>query len=447
MKQGSKRGNGRKWFDSSHASLCVLGGFLRTIGFFRPLEEQVIIKQKVRRYTPAAKLRMLFVSLLAGAKAVSHTGFTLRTDRALQVAFGLDGCAEQSVLSQTLDAATEAEVTALRGVLAQMFVEHSQARRHDFDHGLLVLDLDLSPLPASKRAEGATKGYMGRCRSKIGRKLVRVRASDYQETVWEDVREGRIVETLPLVQEAVLVAEALLGLDGDDAATTAKRAQTEWRLDSGWGSEATLNWLLTRGYQVTGKFKTSLRLPKLVAGITTWESTAVAGRDLAPLPVPWPLDRPTCQLAVRTPSTKKEGGFQYAILVSSRLELDHQAVVAHYDGRAGIEADLKSDKYGLGLAGLRKHKLAAQKLLVLLVGLAHNVLIWARRWLAAKAPKLAEFGIVRLVQTVWAVPGRVKVVDDQLTGIRLCRAHPLARHVLQGLRPLLATGQTLGFLD
>ena len=35
--------------------------------------------------------------------------------------------------------------------------------------------------------------------------------------------------------------------------------------------------------------------------------------------------------------------------------------------RAGIEADLKSDKGGLGLAVIRKRRLAAQRLVVLLM--------------------------------------------------------------------------------
>ncbi len=34
--------------------------------------------------------------------------------------------------------------------------------------------------------------------------------------------------------------------------------------------------------------------------------------------------------------------------------------VEHYDGRAGMEADLKSDKHGLGLAVIRKHLLPAR---------------------------------------------------------------------------------------
>jgi hypothetical protein len=35
-------------------------------------------------------------------------------------------------------------------------------------------------------------------------------------------------------------------------------------------------------------------------------------------------------------------------------------VVEHYDGRAGMEADLKSDKHGLGLAVIRKWLLPAR---------------------------------------------------------------------------------------
>lgn len=91
-----------KWYDSAHASLCLLGTYLRQIGFFTPLEQRIHIQQKVLKYTPAQKLEMLFVGLLAGMKAVSHTDTIIRTDPALTMAFGLPGCAEQSVLADTL---------------------------------------------------------------------------------------------------------------------------------------------------------------------------------------------------------------------------------------------------------------------------------------------------------------------------------------------------------
>ena len=149
---------------------------------------------------------------------------------------------------------------------------------------------------------------------------------------------------------------------------------------------------------------------------------------------------------MRTPAAEQPGGFSHAVRCTSRLKLAMPAVVAHDDARAGREADLKGDQRGRGLAGLRKRKLAAQRLLVLLVGLAHNVLLWARQWLGPGTARLARLGIVRLVQEVWAVPGRVKVSAGGLRRVRLKRAHPRARAVCRGLRPLLAPSQTLGLL-
>ncbi len=36
----------RVWHDSAHASLCLLGSYLRRTGFFAPVEAQVQIQQK-----------------------------------------------------------------------------------------------------------------------------------------------------------------------------------------------------------------------------------------------------------------------------------------------------------------------------------------------------------------------------------------------------------------
>src|ERR671932_2505547 len=96
--------------------------------------------QKTVTYTPIQKLEMIFVALLAGAKAIAHTGTTLRVDPALQRACGLPGCADQSVLAETLNAATEKDVAALRSAAEELFQQHSPACRHDFAQELLVLD-------------------------------------------------------------------------------------------------------------------------------------------------------------------------------------------------------------------------------------------------------------------------------------------------------------------
>ncbi len=57
------------------------------------------------------------------------------------------------MLADTLDAATEADVVALQEALADIFGQYSQGRQHDFKQSYLVLDVDLSPLPESLRAE------------------------------------------------------------------------------------------------------------------------------------------------------------------------------------------------------------------------------------------------------------------------------------------------------
>jgi hypothetical protein len=442
----TRREQERTWYESGHASLCVLGPYLRRTGIFAALEERVHIKQKVLKYSAVQKLEMLFVALLAGAKAVVQTGTTLRVDPALCRAFGLPGCAEQSVIADTLDAATAEDVAALQAALATVFRRYSQAQRHDYARAVLVVDIDLSPLPASARAEGSTRGYMGRHRSKTGRKLVRVRAAQYQETIWETVIPGRLVESLPVLQEAIAQMEQLLGVAGEDDAAQAQRARIELRLDSGWGTDTILPWLLARGYQVTGKFRSPARVRALVKGIAAWEPTSSRGREVAAVPQPVAFARPLHQYAVRTPSTQTTSGYYYAVVFTTRADLSMLEVVEQYDGRAGMEADLKGDKRGLGLGVIRKHRLAAQMIIVLLTQLAHNVLIWARAWLAQRAPRLRRYGIVRLIQEVWAVPGRVKVREAQVQRVRLCRAHPQARDVCAGLRPLLSPSQTLALL-
>jgi len=438
MLQNNTKAQHRIWHESAHASLCALGVYVRRMDFFRPLEQRVQIRQKVLKYTPVQKLEMLFVGLLAGAKAVSHTATTVRVDPALISAFGLPGCAEQSVIAQTLNAATEQDVADLQAALGEIFGYYGQARRHHFKREVLVLDVDLSPLPASQRAEGSERGYMGRCRSKTGRKLVRVRAADTQETIWETVVSGRTAESLPVLQEAIQGAERLLGLEGESKQARAKRARTEIRLDSGWGGEAMITWLLSRGYQVTGKFKSSGRVRKLVGAITTWSPTSSPGREVAPVPNPVTFAPPLQQYAVRTPSKEHKGGYYHAVVFTSRTDLSMMGVVEQYDGRAGMEADLKSDKHGLALALIRKQRLAAQKIVVLLIQLAHNVLLWARQWLAQNAPRLGQYGIVRLIQEVWAIPGRIKLTDKGVQHVRLRRIHPRARDVCCGFRPLLA---------
>jgi len=51
----------RKWHEGRLASFCLLGSYLRQIGFFRPFEEGIHLKQKVFKDSPVQKLEMIFL--------------------------------------------------------------------------------------------------------------------------------------------------------------------------------------------------------------------------------------------------------------------------------------------------------------------------------------------------------------------------------------------------
>lgn len=136
---------------------------------------------------------------------------------------------------------------------------------------------------------------MGRSRSKTGRKLVRVQAVQYQATVWEEVRPGRTSESVAVLQAVLEQAEQRLGLAGESADVQARRARTEIRLDSAWGSDRVISWLLERGYQVTGTFKSTQRVRQLVQGLQEWQATSSPGRIVAPVPHPLTFARPLAQ--------------------------------------------------------------------------------------------------------------------------------------------------------
>ncbi len=64
---------------------------------------------------------------------------------------------------------------------------------------------------------------------------------------------------------------------------------------------------------------------------------------------------------------------------------------------------------GIGLTKRSKKQGAAQHMAMLLSSLAHNVLVWFNRWLRAKAPRLARFGLLRLVRDVLQTSGYVEL--------------------------------------
>ena len=166
--------------------------------------------------------------------------------------------------------------------------------------------------------------------------------------------------------------------------------------------------------------------------------------------------RPVKRIAVRC--RKKNGQWGYGVILSTlsprdvllltggyEQEIDDPkavllAYVNFYDQRGGgVEIEIKEDKQGLGTSKRNKKRFEAQQMLIQLEALAHNVLVWARQWLAPHCPKIARLGIKRLVRDVFQMDGFL--IFDQsvdLLHIVLNQADPLAKELSTGLASLLA---------
>ncbi len=311
----------------------------------------------------------------------------------------------------------------------------------------------MSGMPCGPKAAFASKGYFAKQRNRRGRQLGRVLATRYEEVVVDRLFDGTTQLTRAL-QPLMQAAEQTLALD------ERKRARTLVRIDAGGGSLDDVNWLLLRGYQVHCKDYSSSRAQRLAQSVQYWvDDPKVPGRQVGWVQLPaTEYARPVRRIAVRC--RKSNGQWGVGVLIST---LDPAEVLALtqptagpnadpatvllayvylYDQRGGgVETSFKGDQQGLGSTQRSKKRFEAQQMGTLLGTLAHNVVIWARRWLreAAAPCPLRHYGMLRMVRDVFHVSGFL-VVDalGQLIQIVLNQAAPLAPLLVRSLQELLA---------
>ena len=152
--------------------LCLLGHYLSQEGVLKPLSS-VHIVQKSIKHSPTQKLIDALMGILSGCKALYKIDVRVRPDAPLQRAFGRERCADQSTIQRTLNAFTPENVAQLRQAVEAIGRRYSATFSHDFEREMLVVEVDLTGLRASKRAEGSTKGYFSGERNATGRQLLR----------------------------------------------------------------------------------------------------------------------------------------------------------------------------------------------------------------------------------------------------------------------------------
>jgi hypothetical protein len=425
---------------TGRASLCALGEYLRRHCFFAPLWEQVKIPQKTVWHRPADKLLDGLLGLLCGAKTISQSNVTIRVDPAVQRAFGRKGCADQSTIARTLQACTAENVAQVERVSQYYLKRYGQTPHHRFAERLLWVDVDVTPMPIGAQAEGSERTWMGRNRSKTGRKTLRFTASEYREILHETLLRGK-ASAVPALKTALGELETRLSW------TRERRQRIVLRLDGGFGTTEILNGLLSRGYQVVAKISHSGRVRKLRQNLGPWQPTSSPGREIAAVLKPHRFCRATRQWVIRTPKAK--GGYQYAVLVTTWTDLEPAALADAYDGRATIESSFCQDKQALGLVTRRQRRWEAQQMVLLLARLAHHLLLWGKQWLSrvpATRRRLRGYGLVRLLRDVWAVPGVIRWRRGWMVSVRFSPLHPLATPLRESFSALFRGRVRVGIL-
>jgi len=432
---------------SARASLGAVGMQMQRMGVWKRIGKQVQIKQKVIEHTPLDKLLDAFINILAGGHGLVEVNKRVKADEALQRAFGRAGCADQSTISDTLNACTEENVEQMRQGLEEIYRSYGQGYRHIYREQEQVLDVDMTGMPAGRQGEGVEKGYFSGKRNCRGRQLGRVVVTLYDEIVVDRLYPGK-KQLERSLQELVKAAEQVLGL------SKARRRRTIVRSDGGGGRDADINWLLNRGYLVLSKVKNWQRARKLAQSVQTWYRDPKTGdREIGWVEDSHAYDQPTRQVALRMP--KKDGGYHYRVLVFNlsdsqliwlaRHDLSHLssstrvlfAALYAYDLRSGgVETSIKGSKQGLGLTKRNKKRFSAQEMLVLLAQLAYNLIIWTRNLLADASPKLRRFGLLRMVRDIFHINGLVQLdAQGQILQITLNQADELAQPFFNSLTP------------
>jgi hypothetical protein len=240
-----------------------------------------------------------------------------------------------------------------------------------------------------------------------------VSAVAYQETLWSDLFPGNY-STMQCLQPAVLGVESSFDLAPE------QRQRTVYRLDGGSGTDENLRWLLARGYQLIGKGFSGKRACALATQVKRWDNYAdrcFLGRVSPTFDLGRPLD-------VIVKKYLEKGKWKHSYYLTTLVFPSKVAFMHLYDQRGGAEIEqFRDDKDGLHLSARRKHALSAQKSLVLLTDLTHNLLAdFCHRGLVDS--RFAQWGPKRIVRDLLAIPGRLYFANGQLIRIELLATHP-----------------------
>jgi hypothetical protein len=145
---------------TQYAPLVALGFYVRETDLLSPLLSRLQFPSHLHTQDPAAAVVDIWVSILAGCRSISQVNTKIRPDLVLAQAWGRPCFCEQSTLARVLDACRSEQVQQLRAGVTGVYRWLGRAPYHPWGSpDPLLVDIDLTGLPAGRQAEGSTRGY------------------------------------------------------------------------------------------------------------------------------------------------------------------------------------------------------------------------------------------------------------------------------------------------
>jgi len=237
------------------------------------------------------------------------------------------------------------------------------------------------------------------------------------------------------LQPAVLAFETSfdLGQNGPGPKTSFEldgdwRRWVLWRMDGGFGTDDKLRWLIERHYQVVVKGFSGRRADNLAAKVERWNPHGDAW--LGTVQSPLDLGR---EMLLWIKRRVEKGQLKHSYYLTTIKLHSLQAAMNLYDQRGSTEIEqFRNDKQGLHLSARRKHGILAQKALILLTDIAHNLLADFHHQALVGSP-FEDYAAKRIVRDLLAIEGVLIWQGDDLVRVELCRSNPYAEPLLDCL--------------
>lgn|SRR5512138_57701 len=149
------------------APLVAFGFMWRDQELWSPIDDRLRFTSGMHSEHPENALLTLWVSIMAGCRSVSQINTTIRPDLVLAQAWQQERFAEQSTVARILDQMKTEQLEQLRVGIERISAWIGQASHHNWLEPLWI-DIDLTAMPASQRAEGSTKGYFSEKKGAMG---------------------------------------------------------------------------------------------------------------------------------------------------------------------------------------------------------------------------------------------------------------------------------------